>query len=57
LTDCLPTTCGQETLLEAPTNHVEELADGSVLVVVIKDPSVSEVYDGNVADHIRIERY
>ena len=57
MTDRLPTAGGQETLLEAPANHVEELADGSILVVVTKDLSVPEAYDENIADHIKIERY
>jgi hypothetical protein len=50
-------TYGRETLLEAPAYHVEELADGSILVVVTKDPSVPEAYDESIADHIGIESY
>lgn len=57
MTDRLPTAGGQETLLEAPAYRVGELADGSILVVVIKDPSVPGAYDKNVADHVGIERY
>ena len=38
LADRLLTAGGRETLLDAPAYHVEELADGSVLVVAVEDP-------------------
>ena len=49
-------TYGRETLLDAPAYHVEELADGSVLIITDKDPYLPSEYE-NVADHIGIESY
>ena len=38
MADRLLTAGGQETLLKAPAYHVEELADGSVLIVAVENP-------------------
>ena len=49
-------TYGRETLLDAPAYHVEELTDGSVLIITDEDPYSPSEYE-NVADHIGIESY
>jgi hypothetical protein len=49
-------TYSRETLLDAPAYHVEELADGSVLIITDEDPYSPSEYK-HIADHIGIESY
>jgi hypothetical protein len=61
LADRLLTAGGQETLLKAPAYHVEELADGSVLIVAVEDPmnphgSKKSEYK-EIGNHIGIDTY